>query len=92
MATSTQWVWQSPTMAWPGFRDSPALEGVPVGHQLLQAFLVFEDGRQLLLRVGTGRVQGPGWVGQGEQEVREAGAAGQGHLAQPAERLQDISL
>lgn len=27
----------------------PALEGIPVGHQLLQAFLVLEDGWQLLL-------------------------------------------
>lgn len=41
-------------------RYSPAFEGVPVGHQLLQALLVLEDGRQLLLRTGTGRVQGSG--------------------------------
>lgn len=33
----------------------PALEGIPVGHQLLQAFLVLEDGWQLLLGAGKGR-------------------------------------
>lgn len=36
-------------------RLPPALEGIPVGHQLLQAFLVLEDGWQLLL----------GWHGGG---------------------------
>lgn len=78
---------------WGGFTQMPglppALEGIPVGHQLLQALPVLEDGGQLLLgRAGAGRHER---AGGGDQSLGRLWAGGC-HLTQPAERLEDIPL
>lgn len=53
----------------------PALEGIPIGHQLLQAFLVLEGGWQLLLGAGMGKEQVSG-LGGWELGTGKLGTAG----------------